>query len=209
MDPLLKSGEFAQLCRTTKETLRHYAKIDLLSPSIRAKNGYNYYAFTQFADYALISALQSTGLSLGQIRTYLMNPSSSSLKVLLEERIESIDKQINELERKQQVLKGALNQAQRLDSWFDDSICITPEGYRWRIVQCPEEYFLETSVAYIQGKEDDFISSLIDHVSYCENQGWTATFQEAYRIDEAHVVSGDYAGGFCAEECIPRRIESS
>ena len=31
MDPLLKSGEFAQLCRTTKETLRHYAKIDLLS----------------------------------------------------------------------------------------------------------------------------------------------------------------------------------
>ena len=29
MDPLLKSGEFAQLCRTTKETLRHYAKIDL------------------------------------------------------------------------------------------------------------------------------------------------------------------------------------
>lgn len=209
MDPLLKSGEFAQLCRTTKETLRHYAKIDLLSPSIRAKNGYNYYAFTQFADYALISALQSTGLSLSQIRTYLMNPSSSSLKVLLEERIESIDKQINELERKQQVLKGALNQAQRLDSWFDDSICITPEGYRWRIVQCPEEFFLETSVAYIQGKEDDFISSLIDHVSYCENQGWTATFQEAYRIDEAHVVSGDYAGGFCAEECIPRRIESS
>ena len=64
-------------------------------------------------------------------------------------------------------------------------------------------------MAYIQGKEDDFISSLIDHVSYCENQGWTATFQEAYRIDEAHVVSGDYAGGFCAEECIPRRIESS
>lgn len=64
-------------------------------------------------------------------------------------------------------------------------------------------------MAYTQGKEDDFISSLIDHVSYCENQGWTATFQEAYRIDEAHVVSGDYAGGFCVEECIPRRIESS
>ena len=39
MDPLLKSGEFAQLCRTTKETLRHYAKIDLLSPSIRARMG--------------------------------------------------------------------------------------------------------------------------------------------------------------------------
>lgn len=55
---------------------------------------------------------------------------------------------------------------------------------------------------------DDFISSLLDHVAYCEAQGWTATFQEAYRIDEAHVVVGDYAGGFCAEERIPKQIKS-
>lgn len=45
-------------------------------------------------------------------------------------------------------------------------------------------------------------------MNYCESQGWTATFQEAYRVDEAHVVSGEYAGGFYAEECIPRHIDS-
>lgn len=208
METLLKSGEFASLCRTTKETLRHYAKIGLLVPALQAENGYNYYAFTQFADFALISALQSTGLSLREIHEYLESPSNSSLNALLEDRIESIDKQIADLERKEQLLKGALTQARRLHSWFDDSAKVTPEGYRWRIVECPDEYFLETPAFYTEGKEDDFINSLLDHVNYCESQGWTATFQEAYRVDETHVVSGEYAGGFYAEECIPWRIDS-
>lgn len=208
MDTLFKSGEFASLCRTTKETLRHYAKVGLLVPVLQAENGYNYYAFTQFADFALISALQSTGLSLREIREYLESPSNSSLNALLEDRIESIDKQIADLERKQQLLRGALNQARRLHSWFDESVKVTPEGYRLRIVECPEEYFLETPAVYTEGEEDDFINSLLDHVNYCESQGWTTTFQEAYRIDEAHVISGEYAGGFYAEECIPKHIDS-
>ena len=42
METLLKSGEFANLCRTTKETLRHYAKVGLLVPVFQAENGYNY-----------------------------------------------------------------------------------------------------------------------------------------------------------------------
>ena len=177
-------------------------------PALQAENGYNYYAFTQFADFALISALQSTGLSLREIREYLESPSNSSLNALLEDRIESIDKQIADLERKQQLLRGALNQARRLHSWFDESVKVTPEGYRLRIVECPEEYFLETPAVYTEGEEDDFINSLLDHVNYCESQGWTTTFQEAYRIDEAHVISGEYAGGFYAEECIPKHIDS-
>lgn len=208
MDTFLKTGDFAKLCRTTKETLRHYANIGLLAPSMQTENGYNYYSFTQFADFALISALQSTGLSLGEIREYLSNPSAASLNKLLEERIESITVQIEEMQRKQQVLEGALDQAQRLHSWFDPSVSVAPEGYRWRIVQCPEEYFLETSVAYEDGKEDDFIHALIDHVEYCEAQGWTATFQEAYRIDEKYLDAKDYAAGFCAEERFPKRIDS-
>ena len=208
MEAFLKTGEFAKLCRTTKETLRHYANIGLLVPSMQAENGYNYYSFTQFADFALISALQSTGLSLGEIRAYLSNPSTASLNRLLEERIESITVQIEEMQRKQQVLEGALNQAQRLYSWFDDSVSVTPEGYRWRIVHCPEEFFLETSVAYEEGKEDDFVHALIDHVEYCEAQGWTATFQEAYRIGEGYLDAKNYAAGFCAEERIPKRIDS-
>lgn len=39
-DDLLKAGEFAHLCGTTKETLRHYKDIGLLMPVAKAENGY-------------------------------------------------------------------------------------------------------------------------------------------------------------------------
>ena len=41
-DDLLKAGEFAHLCGTTKETLRHYKDIGLLMPVAKAENGYIY-----------------------------------------------------------------------------------------------------------------------------------------------------------------------
>ena len=39
----LTSGAFAALCGTTKETLRHYKDISLLSPAHQGDNGYFYY----------------------------------------------------------------------------------------------------------------------------------------------------------------------
>lgn len=208
MKSLLKSGEFAKLCRTTKETLRHYDKIGLFSPVIRAKNGYNYYAFIQFADFALITALQSAGLSLAEIRAYLLEPSPSSLNDILEEQVYAIERQKLDLEQKQHILQSALKQTQNLQSWFDSSAGQMSEGYRWRIVECPEEYFLETSAQYSQGREDDFINTMLEHVDFSRSQGWISTFQEAYRVEEAHVKPNDYVNGFCAEEPIPELIES-
>ena len=40
MDTLLKSGQFAKLCRTTKETLRHYERVGVLRPALQEENGY-------------------------------------------------------------------------------------------------------------------------------------------------------------------------
>lgn len=37
MDDLLKAGAFADLCCTTKETLRHYDRMGLLQPTVRAE----------------------------------------------------------------------------------------------------------------------------------------------------------------------------
>lgn len=51
-DDLLKAGEFAHLCSTTKETLRHYKDIGLLQPVAKAENGYQLYSPLQISDYA-------------------------------------------------------------------------------------------------------------------------------------------------------------
>ncbi len=44
---LMKSGEFAAFCATTKETLRHYRSIDLLKPIAVSEAGYALYAAWQ------------------------------------------------------------------------------------------------------------------------------------------------------------------
>lgn len=119
MDDLLKAGAFADLCCTTKETLRHYDRMGLLQPTARAENGYKLYSLAQTADFALVSALQGAGLSLAEIRGFLKEPGSDHLLEVLVERIAAIEQQQKALERKQRVLENALAQASNLRSWLE------------------------------------------------------------------------------------------
>ena len=114
MDALLKAGEFARLCRTTKETLRHYDRIGLLSPTMRGENGYKLYSFMQLVDFSLISALQSAGLSLAEVRDFLEKPESPRLQTVLEERVAVIEEQRRALAAKQRTLESALDQSRYL-----------------------------------------------------------------------------------------------
>ena len=60
----LTSGAFAALCGTTKETLRHYKDISLLSPAHQGDNGYFYYDVEQFYDFYAIAIFRQTGTPL-------------------------------------------------------------------------------------------------------------------------------------------------
>ncbi len=117
---LMKAGEFARFCRTTKETLRHYDRIGLLRPAVRAENGYRLYSYFQFLDYMLVSALQSSGASLGEIREYFAQPDDPRLHGMLEERVGLIDQQIRELQVRQEVLRRTLERSATLREWLDD-----------------------------------------------------------------------------------------
>lgn len=67
----LTSGQFAQLCATTKETLRHYKDLGLLIPGIQGENGYFYYTPEQFYDFYAIAIFRQTGTPLEEIRRCL------------------------------------------------------------------------------------------------------------------------------------------
>lgn len=114
MDTLLKAGAFAKLCRTTKETLRHYDRIGLLHPAARADNGYKLYALPRVVDFALVSALRSTGLALSEVRAFLEDPGSDRLQQTIGERVAEIERQQRDLEAKRQVLVETMEQARRL-----------------------------------------------------------------------------------------------
>lgn len=68
----LTSGAFAALCGTTKETLRHYKDIGLLSPARQGDNSYFYYDVEQFYDFYAISIFRQTGTPLEEVRRCLL-----------------------------------------------------------------------------------------------------------------------------------------
>ena len=57
--------EFSKLTGISREALRFYDKIGLLSPQTRRKNGYRYYATRQLDFAVLISELRALGMGLG------------------------------------------------------------------------------------------------------------------------------------------------
>ena len=62
------TGQFAKLCKTTKETLRHYNNIGLLIPEAKSENGYKQYSFGQMFQFFYIETLKDAGCSLQVIK---------------------------------------------------------------------------------------------------------------------------------------------
>ncbi len=104
----LTSGAFAALCGTTKETLRHYKDIGLLSPAHQGDNGYFYYDVEQFYNFYAISIFRQTGTPLEEIRRCLQGQDAAkTLKLLREQRVR-LEAERQKLEHMDFVLSGAL-----------------------------------------------------------------------------------------------------
>lgn len=104
----LTSGAFAALCGTTKETLRHYKDIGLLSPACQGDNGYFYYDVEQFYDFYAISIFRQTGTPLEEIRRCLRGQDTVQTLKLLREQRECLEVERRKLEHMDFVLSSAL-----------------------------------------------------------------------------------------------------
>ena len=67
------TGEFARAIGTTKDTLFHYDRIGLFSPEYTGSNGYRYYSQRQFWVFTDIQSLRNVGMSLSDIKRYILH----------------------------------------------------------------------------------------------------------------------------------------
>lgn len=139
-DDLLKAGEFAHLCGTTKETLRHYKDIGLLMPVAKAENGYQLYSPLQISDYLLISSLQQAGCSLQEIKGYLSEPDSEALENVMEDRISAIVEQRRALLMQKSLLENTLARMRARNDW-------RREPAEFKLETCEAEYFLDSNIS--------------------------------------------------------------
>lgn len=102
------SGEFAKLCDTSKETLRHYKDIGLLKPKYEGKNGYQYYDAEQFYDYYAIAIFKKTGTPLAKIKACIGHQNIPAILETLKEQQEALAEEKRKIEQMQFVVKNSI-----------------------------------------------------------------------------------------------------
>lgn len=107
----MKSGEFARLCNTTKNTLIHYDQLGLLRPSLVHENGYRDYSAADFARFSSIRAFVDAGFSLAQTKEFLQTKDVEQLGLFAQETQEVLAQRRRELERSERLLKELARQA--------------------------------------------------------------------------------------------------
>jgi DNA-binding transcriptional MerR regulator len=181
---MLKSGEFARICDTTKETLRHYQDIGLLLPAYIADNGYRYYSDKQLIEFLFISGLQTAGCSLDEIREYLTKPSSAEMRTMLREKLAVIADKKRDLVRKETLLRDSLA---FLD--LQDNVT-TPSGFR--VEKCKTEYFLEKPIRARSYYDYDVIEAIKEHQAYCVEHGFGEALQGTLRVSREEFLRSDH-----------------
>lgn len=102
------AGKFAQVCQTTKDTLRHYDEIGLLKPASINENGYRVYSASQIIDFLTIASLQEAGCSLEEIRNFQRQHDPAMTLRLFNDKKGEIEAKAREIERKQQLIESAI-----------------------------------------------------------------------------------------------------
>ncbi|MEQ2957534.1 MerR family transcriptional regulator [Slackia piriformis] len=79
MESLFKTGEFAELCQTTKNTLIHYDHVGVLKPTEVGENGYRYYRPNDLFRFKTVRALTDAGFTLQEVRSVFSEYDSDTL----------------------------------------------------------------------------------------------------------------------------------
>lgn len=186
----LRSGQFAALCRTTKETLRHYRAIGLIEPVFVADSGYAYYSPLQLGDFMLVVALQRAGSSLADIRRYLEDPQAPELEAMIAEHINRLEAERRALRAQQRFLQRTLDRSRALSEWL-----AVEDG--WRIVERPEVRFFEIDISDLFSEEsanseqgERLVNELVDAGHSLIEQGMASQMQGCYRVGLQALLDG-------------------
>jgi len=96
----LTVSQFAKLCGTTRDTLRHYYEQDILMPRVDESNGYHYYSASQISSFFFISTMRQAGCSIPEIRDLIHNSSREAIERLTNSKILEMQRELYRINKK-------------------------------------------------------------------------------------------------------------
>ncbi|AZZ94913.1 MerR family transcriptional regulator [Hahella sp. KA22] len=100
-------GQMARKFGVSRSTLLYYDSIGLLSPSARSEANYRLYSEADFSRMEKIAFYREAGLPLENIADVLAQP-HDGVQDILEQRLQSINREIQRLRAQQQVIASIL-----------------------------------------------------------------------------------------------------
>ncbi|MBP1043112.1 MerR family transcriptional regulator [Vagococcus sp. BWB3-3] len=153
---MFKIGEFSRLSNTSVRMLRHYDKLELLTPHlIDDQSDYRYYQAAQLATVNKIKQLQALGFSLALIKDMLVNQPDITLERYFEIRQQEVTDELAQLKRQQLLIASATDIIQQhstlpqyhvVEKWI-------PERQVISVRQVISSYEAETRLWEILGAE--------------------------------------------------------
>ena len=182
---MLTTGEFARLCKTTKQTLFHYDKENLLKPRYVSENGYRRYGVEQFFDFDMIGMLKDTGSTLKEIRGYMRGLNAGDFLATLEAKRLVAKKERERLAQREQKLQ--------------DMAVLTREAlalsYDTFMVELQQEERLEVfpvETAPLAGMPD-IVKSFAEYLDFYEKRETMPRFPFGIIVNHEDVTRGLYA----------------
>lgn len=98
-------GQAAKFLNISKDTLRYYDKIGIISPRKDNTNGYRYYTMDEVISLTYILTLKGLDIPLDEIKSIIHNNKLSDMVEVIERQKKIIDEKMMELEK----MKAAIN----------------------------------------------------------------------------------------------------
>lgn len=189
------SGEFAKICVTTKETLRHYDEVGILRPAFIGENGYRYYTTGQFFDYDLILTLKEAGCSLLEIKNYMEHYEAQDFLAVMKEKAKQLEEEKRKIESMQKLLQYSIESTE---------YALTEEYYKPRLVKCEEEYLIIIKVDHAETQTfSEEVARIREHFLHLDSRDlW-----EEYSIGSI-ILRETLEQGKCYESYYYTRIHS-
>ncbi len=96
----LSVGQFAKLCGTTRDTLRHYYETGILIPRTDENNGYHYYSPSQVSSFYFITTFRQAGCSLKEIEEIIHSTDKTDIRSIATSKLVEMQRELFVLHNK-------------------------------------------------------------------------------------------------------------
>ncbi len=181
----ISTGEFAKLCNTTRDTLRHYHEIGLIIPQKNEENGYYYYSLAQVTSFYFISLFRQLDTPLPKIKACLNASDETTYYNFCRDQLNSLVKMRTEINRKIVALSNATMLMHHMKHAHGD----TPHIFSF---QEKTNYYFTSIRSSRSEHAGEIADDIRHHIEVCSHRPEINTFPISATIDREDFFRGNY-----------------